>query len=87
MSAVIVADEVISPSPNIFNENCRLFELSKRETEVVHLVNKGYSTTQISELLSISERTVTTHFQNIFRKVDVNSQIELLNKLRTHSSE
>ena len=74
-------------SPNIFIENCKLFQLSKREIEVAQLVNKGYSTVQLSEELSISERTVTTHLQNIFRKVGVKSQIELLNKLKTNSSD
>ena len=51
-----------------FEENCKLFRLSKRETEVVHLINLGHATVQISEQLSISERTVTTHLQNIFSK-------------------
>jgi DNA-binding NarL/FixJ family response regulator len=35
-------------------------------------------TTQIARLLSISTRTVRTHFKNIYPKLGVNSRIEAI---------
>jgi len=42
---------------------------------------EGEKYKDIAERLFISERTVTTHVQNIFKKTKVTSKIELLNKL------
>lgn len=59
------------------------FNLTKRELEVVNLIQKGFSNKQISDTLYISDHTVKTHILNIFKKVDVTSRTSLLNKLNT----
>jgi DNA-binding CsgD family transcriptional regulator len=51
--------------------------LSSREHEVAELVADGRTTRQIAERLAISERTVETHLQSIFRKLEVKSRIQL----------
>jgi DNA-binding CsgD family transcriptional regulator len=51
--------------------------LSAREHEVAELVADGRTTRQIAERLAISERTVETHLQSIFRKLEVKSRIQL----------
>ncbi len=52
--------------------------LTFREKEVLLLRTKGYSRMQISSSLNISEFTVKTHLQNIHRKLEVSTQVELI---------
>ena len=51
--------------------------LTKRETEILILIAREYSTQQIAEKLFISERTVETHRKNIFAKTKAKSIIGL----------
>jgi DNA-binding NarL/FixJ family response regulator len=53
-------------------------ELTNREREVLHLVAAGHSSTEIAERLSISSRTVETHRANMMRKLNLNSQTDLI---------
>jgi DNA-binding NarL/FixJ family response regulator len=57
-------------------------ELTARETDVAQLVAKGQSNKSIAKELDVSLRTVTTHLQNIYRKVDVGSRHELAEWMR-----
>lgn len=54
------------------------YNLSKRETEIVDLLLKGYSNTRISEELFISSNTVKVHRKKIYKKLEVNSIQELM---------
>jgi DNA-binding CsgD family transcriptional regulator len=47
--------------------------LTKRECDVVGLLARGCSYSQIGERLGISVHTVTTHIKNMYRKLDVHS--------------
>ncbi|WP_165043329.1 helix-turn-helix transcriptional regulator [Adlercreutzia sp. ZJ138] len=58
------------------------FDLSPREAEVAMLLMKRTPYKQISAQLFVSENTVKTHVRNIYRKTDVSSREELLEKLR-----
>lgn len=51
-------------------------DLRSREIEVLKLVAKGVPNRIIAEELTISERTVSTHLANIFRKLGVSSRTE-----------
>lgn len=51
--------------------------LSKRELEVSRLVASGYSNAQIATELFISPRTVTTHLDHIYVKLELNSRTAL----------
>ncbi len=51
--------------------------LTKRELEIVSLVVKGASNNEISTTLCISPKTVDNHRSNIFKKLQVNSAVEL----------
>jgi PAS domain S-box-containing protein len=50
--------------------------LTQRETQVLHLVTKGCSNTQIASRLGISPHTVKSHVINIFNKLGVNDRIQ-----------
>ena len=55
--------------------------LSKRQKEVLSLVQQGKSNKQIALLLDITVGTVEFHLKNIYAKFQVSSRIELILKL------
>jgi DNA-binding CsgD family transcriptional regulator len=55
--------------------------LSKRQKEVLALVQQGKSNKQIALLLDITVGTVEFHLKNIYAKFQVSSRIELILKL------
>ncbi len=52
--------------------------LTSRETEIIRHYADGKTSSQIGKKLGISKRTVEVHKANIFKKLNVNSSIELL---------
>ncbi|HSP88422.1 MAG TPA: response regulator transcription factor [Ignavibacteriaceae bacterium] len=54
--------------------------LSSRETEVLQHMAKGKSYTMIADELFIDKETVRTHIKNIYRKLEVNSKSEAIDK-------
>jgi DNA-binding NarL/FixJ family response regulator len=51
--------------------------LTGREREILKLIAEGHTNRRISDMLSISVRTVETHRANLMRKLDVHSVAEL----------
>jgi DNA-binding NarL/FixJ family response regulator len=49
------------------------FNLTKRETEVLILISKGYSYKMIANECNVSYSTVNTHISNIYEKLQVES--------------
>lgn len=58
-----------------------VIQMTKREKEIIQLIMKGMSTKQISELLVISNLTVSTHRRNILKKTNTKTSLELQNKV------
>ncbi len=56
------------------------YNLSKRESEILNLLSKGYRYKEIAEKLYISTETVRTHIRNIYGKLQVQSRTEAINK-------
>jgi DNA-binding NarL/FixJ family response regulator len=52
--------------------------LSKREKEVLTLLAKGKTYSNIAEELFVSKTTVRTHIRNIYQKLHVNSKAEAI---------
>jgi DNA-binding NarL/FixJ family response regulator len=52
--------------------------LTRREQEVLGLLAEGYRQKEVSVQLSISQKTVGTHIQNLIRKFGVHSRAELV---------
>ena len=52
--------------------------LSRRETEVMFLLAKGYNAAYIQDKLCISKSTAKTHIGHIYRKLNIHNQQELL---------
>jgi DNA-binding NarL/FixJ family response regulator len=51
-------------------------ELTNRELEVLHLLAEGLEQAEIARRLVISPKTVSTHTQNIFRKLGVRNRAQ-----------
>jgi PAS domain S-box-containing protein len=62
-----------------------LSELSARQWEVMRRLFRGERVPTMAEELNVSQSTVRNHLAVIFRKVGVNSQQELLQRLRATS--
>ncbi|MBL0051478.1 MAG: response regulator transcription factor [Bacteroidetes bacterium] len=56
-------------------------ELSHREREIAELIAKGFIYKEIAEKLFLSPDTVRTHIRNIYEKLQVNSKMEMVNKV------
>jgi DNA-binding NarL/FixJ family response regulator len=59
------------------DEPVREDPLTPRELEVVKLIAESYSTKQIADALTISEKTVDRHRANIFEKLAMHDRVEL----------
>jgi DNA-binding CsgD family transcriptional regulator len=57
---------------------------SKREFDILHLLEKGYSTEQVAEKLFLSPLTVKTHRRNILHKSGKANIPELIFDLKEH---
>ena len=71
---------------NIFYNKCRLIDnnlslLTEQEKRITKKVLTGVSYNEIAKMLNISINTLKTHMKNIFNKYNVNSKIELYNKI------
>ncbi len=67
------------------SETCKAvterYKLSPRESEVLTYLVRGRNAKHIAEKLFISESTTKTHISNIYRKLGIHSQQELLDLL------
>lgn len=59
--------------------------LSKREVEVLEQLSKGLSYTVIADNLILSPSTVRKHIENIYKKLQVHSKIEAVQKAKRHN--
>ena len=76
-----MAEDVASYIVNLVQERSREVEklgLTARELEVIRLSREGLSAAEIADRLHVSVYTVKNHKQNIYLKMDVRSNSEML---------
>ena len=75
-----ISDPLVNNFLSFNNEpdSQRTSPLSDREEQVAKLIGDGSSSKQIAEVLSISEKTVSKHRSNIFRKLNVKNTAQLV---------
>ncbi len=62
-----------------FEEFCKKFEISARETDIIREICNGLSNKEISGKLFISLQTVKDHTHRIYIKTNVKSRVQLIN--------
>ncbi len=67
-------------SPGINEKELEKTGISKREYEILQLINEGLSNQQIADKLFVSENTIKKHISNLFFKLDVERRTEALKK-------
>ena len=60
--------------------------ISKREADIILLIDEGLSNQQIADKLFVSENTIKKHISNIFQKLQVERRTEAIKKARELSS-
>jgi len=65
-----------------FDDFCRKFEVSPRESDVIMEICNGLSNKEISEKLFISLQTVKDHTHHIYIKTNVKSRVQLINLVK-----
>ncbi len=65
-----------------FEEFCKKFEVSPRETDIVREICNGLSNKEISDKLFISLQTVKDHSHRIYIKTNVKSRVQLINLVK-----
>uniref|UniRef100_UPI0032164954 response regulator transcription factor n=1 Tax=uncultured Draconibacterium sp. TaxID=1573823 RepID=UPI0032164954 len=70
-----------------FDAFCKLYEISKREAEIVLEICSGKPNKAIAEKLFITLQTVKDHNHRIFTKTGVKSRIQLTNLVREKTGE
>lgn len=64
-------------------EVAQRFGLTEREAEVLEHLLHGRSRPRIAQMLGVSENTINSHVQHIYRKADVHSYQELLDLIES----
>lgn len=59
-------------------------KLSKRQTQLIAMLDQGMSNRDIATELQISEHTVKVHLWRLFRRLGVNSRTQALHHARSH---
>ena len=70
-----VVFEKITADRSLYLDN-----LSRRELLVFEFLKNGKTSEEIAAILTISQRTVEKHVQNIYKKLEVRCRAELLRK-------
>ncbi len=80
----IIEKEVFIPQQDFTLDQQKLEQLniSKRQLEVLQLINKGMSNQQIANALYVSENTIKKHISSLFLKLDVERRTEAIRKGR-----
>ncbi|MEJ7625586.1 MAG: response regulator transcription factor [Ferruginibacter sp.] len=85
VQTIIVEKEILITQPDEFTINeteLKKLNLSSREYEVLQLLAKGCSNSDIANNLFLSVSTVKTHVSNLFLKMDVKSRTQTIEKAK-----
>ena len=83
MLSAFAAEPEKDPS---FEDFCRKFEVSPRESDIIMEICNGLSNKEISERLFISLQTVKDHTHRIYIKTNVRSRVQLINLVKEENT-
>ncbi len=67
---------------NGHSKDLEQYKLTKRETEILHLLISGKSYKQIADECNISVQTLFSHTKNIYNKLNIHSRAEIAARFR-----
>jgi len=62
-------------------EQFKMYNLSKREEEVLALIGQGLTNDEIADKMFVSKNTIKTHIKNIYAKLDVKNRVQAMKKV------
>lgn len=65
-------------------ENHHQVGITRREQQLVDLIERGFTNKEIASSLNLSEQTVKNHIHRMSRKVGARNRLEVVSTLRTH---
>ena len=68
----------------VAREQQEAIKISTRHKEILELIIKGFDYNKIAKNLFIAPSTVRKHIENIYKKLEVHSKIEAIEKAKTH---
>jgi DNA-binding CsgD family transcriptional regulator len=71
-----ITDEILSIASS--TEAIPAIKLTRREMQIAELCAKGMISKEIADRLGISQRTVETHKNHIYKKLGINNTVELM---------
>src|SRR5713101_5545981 len=71
-----MSDHEINPNPPLIEP------LTRREREILDLLDQGFSAPEIAEQLTLAVSSVKWHIQQLYGKLGVNSKRQALNRAR-----
>jgi DNA-binding NarL/FixJ family response regulator len=77
----------VAPRPvaDALPEGVRLLgTLTRRETRILRLLSDGSTIKEIAQRLALSENTVRTHMQNLYRKLGIHSRLDVVRFAARH---
>jgi DNA-binding NarL/FixJ family response regulator len=77
-----IREQLVMQKLDPANKQNEVDTLSNRETEIMQLLVRGSSTSEIKQALNIQDSTVSTYKAKIFEKMQVSNVVELAEKLR-----
>lgn len=72
---------VFDKSLNQFVDVSNLYNLTKREQQILELIQKGFNSLEIANQLHLSKLTIDTHRKNILKKTNANNFLALNTKI------
>lgn len=70
--------DILISKDNVNSSGITAIKLSPAETEIARLIAEGNTTKEIAGFKHLSFHTVNTHRKNIFRKLGINTSLELV---------
>lgn len=64
-------------------EKAKELKLSRRKLEIITCIADGMTNKQIAEKLFVAKSTIDHHIKEIFRRLNVNSRVECINKAKS----
>lgn len=78
-----IFDKEKSPSPHE-TQAIGILKISKRHRQLINFLDQGLSNQEISHKLGLSENTIKVHFHRLFKILNVNNRLQLLNFARSN---